>query len=93
MCLFLEEDGLDMVNQIWDQYFDYSVDQSTRFEPGKLSILHIFSKSSTVLEFDLSACSSTLEYSLQCSRNELSLKCRYFGCIYCHSSRKELHLF
>ena len=29
-----EEDGMDMVNQIWDQYFDYSVDQSTRFEPG-----------------------------------------------------------
>ena len=34
-----EEDGMDMVNQIWDQYFDYSVDQSTRFEPGGWAII------------------------------------------------------
>jgi len=30
---------MDMVNQIWDQYFDYSVDQSTRFEPGGWAII------------------------------------------------------
>ena len=37
---------------------------------------HMFSKNSNALEWDFS-CSITLE----CSRNELSLRCRYFGCI------------